>query len=357
MGATGSAAVTLTVLVATAGVATAAPAQEADRVRVTRFDSKTLRAAEIDAQALSSLPSGASGARKNRVQEHLTDAARAGRLVDERAVHVTTVPDPYARDTDITLVWDGAKAPESMTYAQNQLGTEEETAVAVGIQYGGESTPIRTLRTRRAEGGSGYGAGFNVRNMYKEDNGCATTWFVPKFPHTRDHKIVSCYEVWAQDRTVHFIYNRWALWTPAAHSLGVGVRTHDFYVAARPWRGHESKLVRLNDWAPRAPNQTCDNNQNFTLGGGYGGVTGTVSFPINVCQNYWLDINSNTRKIGIDFDGVRAGQMYMDVAGDYNAVNATVLPIWADYNWMEVRPLCSQACPSPEYWVAKDSGW
>jgi len=47
--------------------------------------------------------------------------------------------------------------------------------------------------------------------------------------------------------------------------------------------------------------------------------------------------------------------MYMDVAGDYAAINPTVQLVWADYNWVELT--YGTQAPATERWVAKDEGW
>lgn len=129
-------------------------------------------------------------------------------------------------------------------------------------------------------------------------------------------------------------------------------------------RGAASAIVtiKLADWNPRSLQSQCDTTTNLTLGGAYGGITGSVTIPMNTCEDYWLDINTVNKKIAIDYltdDSPlygREGQMYMDVAGRYDASDSTVLPIWADYNWVTVG-YCSIICSERSSFVAKDSGW
>jgi hypothetical protein len=343
--------------VVSGGTAHAAPSVDTKGgVRVARFDAKALGSAVRTSAALAS----SDVKTRQHVKEHLDDSARNGRLIDERAIHVTTVDDPFAAGEKIQLAWDGDKSPENLTYAQRggaQSGSAD--SVALGVQLGGGAEATPAVRRQPQGAGAGYAAGFNVQNMVKSHNDCAATWFKPTYRSDRDHKIVSCFEDWEQNGTEHFVYNRWALWTPAPPSISQPVRTVDFYVASRPWKGHEGDFARINDGAPREPREDCDKVQDFKLGGGYHGVTGEVTIPINTCRNYWLDVNPNTKKIGIDFDGERNGQMYMDVAGDYTAVNATVQLVWADYNWVELSVCRGQTgcSTSGEQWAAKDSGW
>lgn len=176
--------------------------------------------------------------------------------------------------------------------------------------------------------------------------------------------MVSCWEWWGVDGTPHWVYNRWQLWTPAPTKYSWdGYETTDLYAAARPWQGQEWKLVSLYDWEPRSINATCYTAATFSLG--FGGSS--VDIPYQMCEDYWLDINTNSRKIGIDYlhdDGTwfgRTGQMYMDVAGSYEAADRFVLPVNADYNWATVA-YCSYILPGApacekNNWVHKDSGW
>ncbi|MEU8153518.1 hypothetical protein AB0B94_07630 [Micromonospora sp. NPDC048986] len=352
------AAMAATTVIAVQPAAFAAPVASAEArpasVRTAQIDGATLRQGTVAAKSINSTADVKSG---QRLKEHLDDAARNGRLVDTLDTHLSTVADPFTPGATIQLAWDGDKAPESVRYARrdNAEGTAD---VAMGVQVGGNEAVKERPRkaTAGSSGGSGYAAGFNSSNMIRTDNYCTDTWFVPSYSSSRDHKITSCFEQWEQNATVHFVYNRWALWSPAPPPFGLSANTVDFYVAARPWSGYASRFRSLNDWAPRAPTSACDTKATFTLGGTFAGVNGSVAIPINVCQQYRMDITASAKKIGIDFDGSRSGQMYMDVAGDFSAINATTALLWADYNWVELR-LCSPSVCGSEQWVAKDSGW
>ncbi|WP_157607041.1 hypothetical protein [Saccharomonospora azurea] len=328
-------------------------------VRIERFDEATLQEASRSATALTSADSEAHG----RVRQHLDEAARNGRLVDESRIRVAEVADPYSADETITLVWDSPKAPTELLYSRRDTANSDAHNIAIGLQMGGgDTTGMPTERTREAQPGSGYAAVFGIDNMYLEDNGCSTGWFAPSYSSDYDHKIVSCYEAWGLDKTPIFVYNRWALWTPAPSDIwGVTAETVDMEVSARPWTGHEGKIKQLADWAPRHGDSlsTCDSNRNYTVGGSWGGLSGSVTMPINICDKYWLNINAGIgtqNRMTIDFDGVRDGQMYMDIAGKYDAVDQYVLPFWADRNYMQVR-VCTPTMCNTEAWAKADSGW
>jgi len=283
----------------------APPAPNDTKAQVVHFDAAALQSSARSAASLSASDSGV----RARIAEHLDMEARNGRLLDTRDTHVAQVSDPFNASAKIDLVWDSDKSPESLTYAKKNGSSATGGAVAMGLQYGGSSNKTGLKPT----GGSGYGAGFNYQNMRKAFYGCTTTWFVPGYFHNTDHKMVSCYEDWEQDRTEHFIYNRWALWTPGVDIFNnFSSHTTDFYVASRPWKGYDTKFASLNDWNPRNFPSTCDTNKDLTLQGTYGGITGSVSFPMNICDQYHLDINTHPSpqgfKIGVDYDPAGDGR-------------------------------------------------
>ncbi len=298
---------------------------------------------------------------RQRVTEHLGQQVRAGRLLDERALKVAVLPDPFKRGAEVHAVWDSASVPQSIVVQRADFA-DGGSQMGMGVGSSGDPEAAVAANGPTATG-SGFGAGRTPKNMYKQNNGCTDAWFAPGYPSSRDHKMTSCWEWWAQSATVHWVYNRWLLWTPAVPSVGT-YRTTDLYAASRPWTGHESRLTKLNDWEPRSLNATCYTAGTAKLGGSFGGVTGEVSIPYQKCEDYWLDVSASTRKIGIDYqldddtNSGRTGQMYMDVAGDFNASNTVIVPTMADYNWATVR-----SCTGPQSvcykrsFVKKDSGW
>jgi hypothetical protein len=361
-----------TVSLAVPAPASAAPADTAPQasestIRSVRIGRATIQAGAKTVPALrkqiaseQGLVSDVARTEMQRVTEHLDEAARNGRLVDESALRVSSVPDPLVAGELIQLAWEGEKAPEAISYHEKASPEGDERAVALGIELGGEADgPARRLTTTLASGtGSGFGAGYDVKNLRKAHNLCSDVWFDARSDLERDHKMTSCYEDWEQDRTPHFIYNRWTLWTPAPGSGIYSYTTRDLYIASRPWRGKEGNFRKLNSWEPRRGNRNCIETSPFTLSGTYAGVTGSASFPMHSCEEYQLDITASKFKIGMQFYGSTKGQMYMDVAGDYTAINSTVPLVWADYNWVEVQQCISALCSgAKEQWVYKDSGW
>lgn len=335
-------------------------------VQKARFDAADIEAASVRADRLSrsAIPTsgveGSEGRTRSRVAEHLEEQVRLGRLVDERSLNVASLPDPFNPGETVEIVWEGEQAPQSI---EIQLVEHPDGGAQMGM--GVETAGSPTAESIPTSAGAGFSGGINPKNMYKQDNACTTTWFEPNYPAQRDHKMVSCWEWWAQPGTVHWVYNRWMLWTPALidKDTGSNAETVDLYVAARPWTGHEWKLPKLNSWQPRSREGDCSTTSTLVLGGSYAGLQGEVQIPIRKCEDYWLDITSPTRKIAIDYlqddnttDG-RVGQMYMDVAGDFDASDSRVIPVMADYNWVTMNWYQWPIGQRFENWVQKDSGW
>ncbi len=197
-------------------------------------------------------------------------------------------------------------------------------------------------------------------------------WFKANYPtkDNADNQLVTCYEKFNQPKTQHWIYNRWALWTPAegTTALGHDVTTTDFTIRSRPWKGTESKLVKLNKWAPTSPGTQCKAGATTTLGGTYEGVTGSITIPLtDACRTNELRVDTATRAIGIDFSGSQKGQLRLDVAGDFDAAkkydpsDLTTRPDFADYSWMELT-YCETGdlglCLERKHQLLnKDAGW
>lgn len=338
-------------------IATPASADVTDEkpvVQKARFEAADIAAASVRADRL---PKDAIQAR-SRVTEHLEEQVRLGRLVDERSLSVASLPDPFNPGEMVDMVWEREQTPQSL---EIQLAEHPDGRAQMGM--GVEAAGSPTADSVPTSAGAGYSAGTDPDNMYKQDNACTTTWFVPNYDADRDHKLVSCWEWWAQPGTVHWVYNRWMLWTPALQDSNFfQAVTTDLYIAARPWVGHESKLPKLNDWAPRSIDDDCSSAGTVTLSGEYNGVGGSIGIPLTKCVDRILDINSVSRKIAVDYqqdDDTNTGslgQMYMDVAGDFDASNSSVIPVMADYNWATVT-YGSITGFQKENWVQKDSGW
>ncbi|TMQ90715.1 hypothetical protein ETD83_34175 [Actinomadura soli] len=356
-----AAAVSAALLQAMAGGANAAEAAHAP-VRV--------EYATIDATALRKATKNATLVRDDAgyVQRYLDSQARIGRLVNEEKVQIATVPNPLHRGTDMTVAWDGARVPANISLGQ--VTGETGGKLGVGITFDDVKDAPGT--PDEGSGGTGYDSAVQTKNMTKINNNCATVWFKPKYPtrDNADNQLVTCYEKFNQPKTQHWVYNRWALWTPAeGHTaLGHDVKTTDFTIRSRPWKGTESRVINLNKWAPTSPSTQCKDGATMTLGGSYAGVEGSITIPFSgACKTNELRIDATTKMIGIDFSGSQKGQMRLDVAGDFDSAqkydpnNVTTKPDFADYSWMELT-YCEEGdlgiCLESQHKLTnKDAGW
>ncbi|XVV09187.1 hypothetical protein ACQP2X_30615 [Actinoplanes sp. CA-131856] len=343
------------------GAAMAAEAEPA--VEVARIDRAEILRSAIRGSQLEKV----SATTRTRVKSHLESAARQGRLVSAADVRVATLPDPFAAGETIDLVWTGQAVPQQALLAQADHG-DDGIQFGLGVAMAEEQSPTLTRADAppATKSSSGYGGFADVQNMYTYSNDCLTVWFNPRYVGGQQHQLVSCYEKMAQSRTRHWIYNRWGMFTVGQNGFP-GSRTEvvDFTLRSRPWSGQESKVTRLNKWVPEGPSQNCSTTSPVQIGGVYGGVTGMIAIPINQCTNIRVFANSPTNKaIGVDWDGVNRSQVRLDIAGDYDASDAVVVPSWADYSWAEVHscPNIGVACSvhgqfTKELWSQIDSGW
>nr|CTQ91124.1 hypothetical protein [Kibdelosporangium sp. MJ126-NF4] len=335
-----------------------------------KFSSEDFKKASMAARDVAASDAKTQG----HVKEHLDDAARNGRLLDESEVMVAQLPDPVMPGNSITLAWDKDRSPDSLLYAHRKsTDPNKGEGLAVELQMSKPQAPPGAA-SPDVRGGSGYEAAFQITNLIRGDEGCSTGWFAPTYTADRDHKIVSCYQVLELDKTPIFIYNRWSLWTPADPYFYpfTNVKTLDFDVRSRPWKGKENLISQLTDWAPRSADMisNCDTKTEYTLQAAAGPITGSAKIPTNTCKDYRVDVTagpgtSNTIAVNYiagSWFNAREKQMYIDVAGKYAAIDAVVNPIWADYNYMEVgictRPTCVvSGADEKERWVKKDTGW
>lgn len=349
-----------------AGGSSASAAQaerEAVSVNYATIEKAQLQKATKSAAAL---PSSDDRARRY-VDKYLESQAKIGRFLDKTQVHIATLSNPLIRDTHLTVAWDGKRTPLGISLGRVKGDTGGK--YGVGVIFANDTT--EAAATSFGFGGAGYDSALSAENMTEKSNNCASVYYTPDYPSVNgaDHQLITCYEKFFQPNTQHWIYNRWSLWTPAEASggpLGYNSRTTDFTIRSRPWRGYESRLVKLNKWAPLAPNSDCADAGNLTIGGTYFGITGQITFPVHKCENTELRITPETREIGIDFTGEKTGQMALDVAGDfdaarvYNPGDATTEPVFADYNWTEVT-YCTTSdfgcVEKRQQLLNKDAGW
>lgn len=168
---------------------------------------------------------------------------------------------------------------------------------------------------------------------------------------------MSCYEKWAESGTRQWAYNRWGIWSKASPLLG-SAATIDLTLRSRPWEGMESRISKLNKWVPTSPSSQCNPGGSFDLT--YYGAG--LNVDIDNCEDMSVLPEIGEKSMGIDWDGSSTRQqMALDFAMHITATNDTIIPMFADYMWAEVRncgviPCNPTQIPTYKY-VHTDSGW
>lgn len=318
----------------------------ADEIRVAEISPATIKAHAQRADKVSRSDS----AGRSKVREYLDDQARRGRLLNEQDVHVASVANPLRPGRQVHFAWDGASTPRLLL---QEAGDADVGGMAVAAT--------------REEAGSGpasgrFGAGYDGavawNNMYLSNNECYFIYF-DSYYSSLQHQLVSCFEKWAQPGSDHWVYNRWSLWTRADDGpTPYYARTKELTIRARPSKGVEWKVKKLNSWAPAGPSQSCQELGNISIGGSYA----SISVPIRTCNTTQLSISP--KAIGIKlFEGSYYGTMRqhrIDVVGDFTANDRYVVPSFADYNWVEVayfRAGCGVCGENVPAYTWRDSGW
>jgi hypothetical protein len=301
--------------------------------------------------------SSASGADRARVERHLEQQARAGRLLDLDDVKVVSVPAPDG-DGVIGAVWEDQSDLVELVVATAapDAGSELLGLGAVfaedPVSGGADLAVVAT--------GTGADGGINPVNMTKKGGSCRTVFWDASYS-TTDHFTTTCYEKWQQNGSRNWIYNRWALADPANgdQTLERG-ELIDFTIRSKPWKGYESRVTGIQDWTPN-PTSSCT-TFDATLGFSANNVNASLKIPLVTC-NAGISVfpNATARSMGTDWNGRTQAQVKLDFGLELTASSSTTTPIYADYVWIEVQhcfdPLsCAPWNPS-EYEIWTDSGW
>ncbi len=311
-----------------------------------------------------------------RLTEYLDAEAKQGRFHDERRVFAATMDNPLLPGRPITVVWADQTAPlgihlHKIERRDGGIKLGMNLATAPPLQVDGKRMGPSSAPT--TPGSSGFAGVTTHPNMYKEAPAqpCTTYWFRPEIPTVPDangdpteHQMNSCWEIWAQNNTVHFEYNRWAVWTLARPSSRYRVWTQDFSILSRPWR-NSTAISSLVDSTYPSGQSSCDTRATVTIGGTYGGLTGQISIPVYQCTTTWRHFDTGRKMFGMDWDGFTENrQLRLDAAGRYNAVNKTVLPVWADQTYVSTYScytlLFTNVCSDLDFdrgWKFQDTGW
>jgi len=107
------------------------------------------------------------------------------------------------------------------------------------------------------------------------------------------------------------------------------------------------------DWAPISPESSCTPGTSVTIGAGGTGLT----FPINDCQDPWIDAIPNQGKLGQIFEGEVRRQKTLDYGMLFEADNTAVVPRLSDHAWAEVNYRGPQGTTREDFTLWTDLGW
>lgn len=300
-----------------------------------------------DASQLAAAASTPGAHTTSLVDRFLLSRARDGVLSDAKSVRVAMLPDPAFRDRNIELVWHATGKPQGLFLAHDTNGEPGASSSALGFSFVEDRTAgSYSLVT----GGSGYGNATSVSGAYLYSSGCADIYFTSGYGP--QHHMITCYQKYARSGTDYWIYNRHTAFNKASTPVGLSAYYVDFTIRSRPWRGYESRVWQMLDWAPAQPSNHCGSATASISAG-----PASISFPVSQCTSVTPLANASQKMFGMDFNG-RASQRYMrlDAAGAFRASNTTVVPIFADYNWVEVRACTLTNCGDKVH-AQWDSGW
>jgi hypothetical protein len=331
-------------------------------VEVARIDGAVLNAAGRTAAEVR-----ASGASTAGIRAHLDQQVRNGRLVDERNVRETRVPDPYFPDKTIDIVFEDGIELDTIIYEKH---TDRQGSVGTGMGTGSHERP-GVVVGRSLTPSAGYSAYVGDENMDVVGGPrCVSYEWGPGFvsANNANHRINSCYEKHQRIGTEYYVYNRWADVNRATPSLiPETAYITDFTIRSRPWAGKESRIGSLIDWQPKFLQYECMTVATIELSKDIRGIQTKVTIPFTLCRDFVPKMDAGRKMIAIDLynDGetfIWSSRPHyrLDMAGQYLATTTTTgYASWADRNWLAVqwcslpRLLCD---PSVAY-EGKDSGW
>lgn len=108
---------------------------------------------------------------RSKIYEHLADVSQSGRTVSVNDLMVTSLPDPFSKSSEITVIWDSNAVPESVGYARNNHGVvgAQTTTTTREFPQGKNGIPVTQNRA----------SAFGINNLLLGPHGCTTTFFKP----------------------------------------------------------------------------------------------------------------------------------------------------------------------------------
>jgi hypothetical protein len=291
--------------------------------------------------------------RPDLVQRYVQDRARAGQLLATAGVveHAVEVDG----SVEGVIVASEATTIDRVAVAEGQYdgASAEAHGIALGESGRGASS--------QAALGFGFGGGFNPQNMYMYSSDAADGWWTPNYSSDEDAHSYSAFEKWARSGGVEWIYNRYG-WFHRADPNSGWAGTIDFTLRSRPWSGNEDAFANQTSHTPAPTGSSCSDSMNVTL---QAGPFASLDIPLRRCSNIDSLARADTKSGGMDWDGSGStGDVYLDYGIAQNAVNTTVVPVWADYTWASTcwatTSLSCNPLGNPQHrfnYLKTDAGW
>ena len=273
-----------TTIIASAS-ADAAPPPRPPEARATLVGSTRAIAADVAAALVSTPPAAAAAA----IGQHVSEQARAGRLVDAKNVRAADVAGGRA-------TWELGSTVDELRMDRYTSTAGTETGDIIGLtligseDQGEQATQPGGLTGAGMTGSSSLTGGSTLANYCQTwtASGSSVTACVQKYKPTNDGSSTRDY----------YAYNRWGTASGRVVDFALDYKVTKFDMRSRPRAGYESRTKGMNDYFPNDSSQLC------AEGGSVGLGVGSLSFTIGLtnCSEKYPVPNATTKTMGLVYD-------------------------------------------------------
>jgi hypothetical protein len=280
------AAIAAAVLVPAAVAAATVPASAAPpEAVVTARSAERVSGPEIAAAARATSP----GAARAAVGQHVAAQARAGRLVDAKAVKAALVAGG-------TVTWEGGSTVDELRVGRAEVsaggeqGETVELALIGGEDEQGQAAQPGSLVGAGMTGSSSFSGGTRLANYCQTwtASGNSVTACVEKFDPSNDGSSTRDY----------YAYNRWGTAQGKVVDWAPDYKVTKFDMRSRPRAGYASRTVGMNDYFPNDASQLCAEGGSASVGVG----SLSVTIGLTNCSEKYPVPNATTKTMGLVYD-------------------------------------------------------
>jgi hypothetical protein len=269
-----------------------------------------------------------------KVAEFIDSEMRAGRRHRPSDLSVLDLP---SRGTDssaiVAVMPEGSRVTGAFIGAPSAAGDGQRHGVGLAVE------PSLDPKAPAATGGGpGYQAASAWPGLQQQYRECFSYYLsaenLPYVP-MRHHEVYDCVEKFVDSsNSSAYAYNRYTLFQRAPHNSGLGdfrLEIIDATIRMRPSKGLESRVTGgPYNYGP-LPLESCGSPFSFLVPFNSGA---SLTVPVTTCRNEIEPIVvSSRREIGTDWNGRRAGSVYVDNAFKISTANIT--PSYGYYVWLE----------------------